>query len=193
MKRCFLCLFAVIVSVYSFAQDDSSLQKRLNEYFLLNKQLNFEKLMDYIHPNLFAIASREQLVEMFQSIFNDEDMIISMDSLSTTGISPSFSFQKGLYRKIDYYMRFSIKFKDTTVLKDEAVLPAIELQMKNALGAENVKYIQKENRLEIDGTKIMIAIKDDERSEWMFLGYEPKQAQVMETLVPKEVLRNFKL
>jgi hypothetical protein len=191
MKRFLLCC-VVFISLQSIAQNDSSLKRRLDEYMLLNKKMDFEKLMNYIHPNLFNIAPKEQLVEVFKSAFDNEALTITMDSLSIIAISPSFSNKGSLYRKVDYYISLGLKFKDSAVLKDnESVAEAIA-QMKSSMDADNVKYIKSDNRLQIDSRKILFAIKDTGK-EWMFLGYEAKQSALMESLVPPEVLKNFKL
>ena len=159
---------------------------------MLNKKMDFEKLMDYIHPNLFNIASKEQMAEMFKSAFDNEALTITMDSLSVIAISPSFSNKGSLYRKVDYYISLSMKFKDSSILKDDESVATSIAQMKSAMDADNVKYIKPDNRLQIDSRKIMIAIKDNGK-EWMFLGYEAKQSDLMQSLVPIEVLKNFKL
>jgi len=166
--------------------------RRLDEYMMLNKKMDFEKLMDYIHPNLFTIASKEQMTEMFKSAFDNEALTITMDSLSVIAISPSFSNKGSLYRKVDYYISLSLKFKDSSILKDDESVATSIAQMKSAMDADNVKYIKPDNRLQIDSRKIMIAIKDNAK-EWMFLGYEAKQSDLMQSLVPIEVLKNFKL
>ena len=191
MKRFLLCC-VVFISVQSIAQNDSSLKRRLDEYMVLNKKMDFDRLMDYIHPNLFKIASKEQMTEIFKSAFDNEAMKISMDSLSVIAISPSFSNKGSLYNKVDYYISLSMKFKDSSILKDdESVASNIE-QMKSAMDADNIKYVKKDNRLQIDSRKILIAIKDNGK-EWMFLGYEARQSALMESIVPAEVLKNFKL
>jgi len=191
MKRFLLCC-VVLISLQSIAQNDSSLMRRLDEYMMLNKKMDFEKLMDYIHPNLFNIASKEQMAEMFKSAFDNEALTIRMDSLSVIAISPSFSNKGSLYRKVDYYISLSLKFKDSSILKDDESVATSIAQMKSAMDADNVKYIKSDNRLQIDSRKIMIAIKDNAK-EWMFLGYEAKQSDLMQSLVPVEVLKNFKL
>src|SRR5206468_8254466 len=78
---------------------DPVFKKRLNEYIALTKQLNFEKLMDYVHPKLFKIVPRDQMLQMFQSAFENEMMSISIDSLSILQTSPAYSYQGSLYRK----------------------------------------------------------------------------------------------
>jgi hypothetical protein len=175
------------------AQRDTSLQRRLDEYLAANKQLDFEKLMNYIHPKLFEIVPREQMIELFKSVFDNPQMTISMDSMSVTGISKSFNFNGAEYKKVDYYLGMSLRFKDSTLLKDQDKISQIQEGVKTSMSADNVKYISENNSLAIDAKKLMFAIKDNPHTQWMFVGYEPQQREIMKTLIPEEVLTNFKL
>jgi hypothetical protein len=193
VKKLPILLFVALCSLSTLAQRDTSLQRRLDEYLVANKQLDFEKLMNYIHPKLFEIVPREQMIELFKSIFDNPQMMISMDTMSVTGISRSFNFKGAEYKKVDYYLGMSVRFKDSTVLKDQDKLAEIQERVKTAMSAENIKYIAENNSLAIDTKKIMFAVKDNPRTQWMFVGYEPQQREMMKTLVPEEVLTNFKL
>jgi hypothetical protein len=193
MRKLSLLIIIVLISISSFAQKDTSLRGRLNEYLVANKQLNFEKLMGYIHPKLFEIVPKEQMIQVMESVFDNPQMAISMDSLSVIGMSEGFNFKGAQYRKVDYYLGMSLRFKDTALLNEKDRIPLMEEQMKTQFGAEHAKYIAAENRLAVDARKVMFAIKDNIRSQWMFLGYEPKQAELMKRLIPPEVLTNFKL
>jgi hypothetical protein len=182
-----------LCSLSTLAQRDTSLQRRLDEYLAANRQLDFEKLMNYIHPKLFEIVPREQMIELFKSVFDNPQMTISMDSMSVTGISKSFNFNGAEYKKVDYYLGMSMRFKDSTLLKDQDKISQIQEGVKTSMGAEKVKYVAENNSLAIDAKKIMFAIKDNPRTQWMFVGYEPQQREIMKTLIPEEVLTNFKL
>ena len=193
MKKLTLLLFIALCSLSTLAQRDTSLQRRLNEYLAANKQLDFERLMNYIHPKLFEIVPREQMIELFKSIFDNPQMKIAMDSMSVIGVSKSFNFKGAEYKKVDYFLGMSLRFKDSTVLKDQDKVSEIQEQVKTSMSADNVRYIPQDNSLAIDAKKIMFAIKDNPRTQWMFVGYEPQQREMMKTLVPEEVLTNFKL
>ena len=193
MKKLTLLFFIGLCSLSTLAQRDTSLQRRLDEYLAANKQLDFDRLMDYIHPKLFEIAPREQIIELFKSIFDNPQMTISMDSMLVKEVSKSFNFKGAEYKKVDYYVSMNLRFKDSTVLKDQDKVSQIQEQVKTSMNADNVRYIAENNSLAIDARKIMFAIKDNPRTQWMFLGYEPQQREMMKTLVPEEVLTNFKL
>jgi hypothetical protein len=193
VKKLPILFLVALCSLSTLGQRDTSLQRRLGEYFVANKQLDFEKLMNYIYPKLFEIVPREQMIELFKSIFGNPQMTVSMDSMSVTGISESFNFKGAEYKKVDYYVGMSLQFKDSTVLKDQDKLADIQERVKTSMSAENIKYVAENNSLAIDLKKIMFAVKDNPRTQWMFVGYEPQERDMMKTLVPQEVLTNFKL
>jgi hypothetical protein len=193
VKKLVVLFFIALTCLSTLAQHDTALQRRLDEYLLANKQLNFEKLMSYIHPKLFEIAPKEQMIELFKSLFDNPQMTISMDSMSVTGLSKSFTFKGAEYKKVDYYVGMSMRFKDTAALKEQDKISDIEQRVKTAMDAQNVKYIPQDNRLAIDARKIMFAIKDNPQTQWMFIGYEPRQMEMMKMLIPTDVLTNFKL
>jgi len=193
VKKLLLLFFIVLTCFSALAQNDTALQRRLDEYLIANKELNFEKLMNYIHPKLFEIAPREQMIELLKSVVDNPQMTISMDSMAVTGISKPFNFKGAEYKKVDYYVGMSLRFKDTAALKVQDKVADIEQRVKTAMDAQNVKYIPQDNRLAIDARKIMFAIKDNPQTQWMFIGYEPRQVEMMKMLLPAEVLTNFKL
>jgi hypothetical protein len=193
MKRVTVFLFSSIIFLTAIAQTkDPALDKRLKEYMALSKKLDFEKLMDYMHPKIFKVVPKEQLVELFRSSFENGMMTIEMDSLSVLKASSPYTYQGSVYRRIDYFLSMNLKLNDSSFLKTDSTREAFIDQMKAGFPGAAVSYVNKENYLNIDTKKIMFAIKDP-NLKWMFIGYENNQGQMMEMLIPKQVLTYFKL
>ena len=193
MRQGIILSLMCVLSFSTFAQEDTILSSRLEKYMLLTKQLDFEKLMDYIHPDLFKIAPKEKVIETFQNAFNNEMIEIIIDSTSVSDISPSFIYHEVVYKKIDYYMSMQLKFKDTSVWEDDEFVKSMSEQLKKGFENMNINYIKEKNYFRIDGINIMFAIKDKRQSVWMFLGYDKRQATIVEILFPGEVLTHFNL
>jgi len=171
---------------------DRDLQKRLDEYMMFNKQLNFQKLMEYIHPVLFKIVPRDKFVEVFDQSFNNDKMNITIDSMIISGIGPSFKHGETLYKKIDYYMSLDLKFKDTTLKEDEGYVTTMISSIQNGFPSHSVSYDKDTDKFTIKGSDIMFAIKDKPQAKWMFLGYQ-KNPEMINALYPKDVIAHFKL
>src|SRR5688572_20376705 len=119
MKKYFFILCALFINFLAVAQD-SKLKTRLDEYMRLNRELNFERLMDYVHPKLFTLAPREQLISYFKNIYDNEEMKIRIDSATISAISPVYKLTPGFYHKVDYKMRLTLILNDTAVTNQES-------------------------------------------------------------------------
>jgi hypothetical protein len=193
MKRLsFFCLAVILFISATAQQKDKELEARLNDYIAQTKNLNFDKLMEYVHPNLFKVIPKDQMREAMRGVFENEVLKISIDSFSILQMSPAYTYQSSIYRKIDYFISMNLRLNDSSILKDTSQRYPFIAQMKDGFPGANINYVESGNYLNIDTRKIMLGIKDP-NSKWMFLGFEDKQRDMMEKLIPKEVLAYFKL
>lgn len=184
--------FIIVSASSQVPVSDRDLQKRLDEYMMFNKQLNFQKLMDYIHPVLFKVVPRDKFVEIFDQSFNNDKMKIVIDSMIISAIGPSFKHGESLYKKIDYYMSMDLILKDTTSKNEEDFVPTMINAIQNGFPDHSVSYDKDSDKFTIKGSDIMFAIKDKPQAKWMFLGYQ-KNPEMINALYPKDVIVHFKL
>jgi hypothetical protein len=195
MKKLFFFLTFFLASFITIAQtsDDPKLNDRLSTYMRLNRELKFEALMDYIHPSLFKIATRKQMVDAFKSVFNNSQMKMQIDSTHVTAISKSFRHKTALFKKVDYYMELTLQFNDTAVYKKEGFIDAMTAALNKGFPLSNVAFNANRQAFEIKGLSKMLAIKDTDAAKWFFLGIDADKAAMMRQLLPKEVISHFKL
>lgn len=195
MRKYLLVFLAFLTTVTAFAQNNSDpqLSKRLDEYMSLTRHLKFEEIMNYTHPKMFTIATREQLIEVFKQSFDNEQMSIGFDSTAITGVSDEFKTENVAYRKIDYWMKLSVLFKDTAALNDENFIGVMKMSFENAFPGGSVLFSKELKKFEIRAPSIMIAIKDSPGSLWMFLGYQRGNDALLKMLYPQPVIEHFKL
>lgn len=192
MRKYLLLPVVVFSSLLTFAQSsDADLNRRIDEYMRLTRELKFEALMDYTHPKIFAIAPKEQLVEVFKQSFDNESMKIDFDNTGIHNVSDDFKVKEVSYRKIDYWMSIHVTFKDTAALNDEGFITNMTSAFSTAFGG-TVNFNKTAKKFEIKASSIMIAIKDSTFTEWMFLGYQ-KNEVLLKQLYPQEVIEHFKL
>lgn len=194
MKR-FLVLLLVSFFFQSNAQkiDDPRLEKRLNDFMAVNRQMDFEKIIDFMHPKLFTLAPRNLLVQSMQKTFANEEMKFSFDSMSLVTITPVFNFEKSNYRKIDYYLGMTIKLSNAMDLKDEEYARIMKAAMEAGFPGKKIIIDSAENSIRVLGNEVMFAIQDVGSNEWMFLGYETGKKELVEKLYPLPVRKYFKL
>ncbi|MBC7851021.1 MAG: hypothetical protein H7Y31_14865 [Chitinophagaceae bacterium] len=192
MKRYLLSCLIVFLSFATTAQTDTSLTNRLAEYTRLTRELEIVKLMDYIHPSLFELAPRDQMIEMFQNIYDSKEMTIRIGSLENKAISEPFTLKKATYRKVDYYMVMNMKFKDSSATADPTFVTTMIENLQGALPKKEVSFDKATNAFVIKGMDVLIAIKDDATTPWLFLGYDDSNPTVA-SLFPPELVAHFKL
>jgi hypothetical protein len=185
------CFFVTLTSAQE-SVNDQELQKRLDEYMMFNKQLNFQKLMDYIHPGLFKVVPKDKFVELFEESFDNDKMKITIDSMKISEIGPAFKHGEALYKKIDYYVSMDLKLKDTTSKDDEDLIANMITALQEGFPDHSVIYDKDRDKFIIKGSDIMFAIKDRPQAKWMFLGYQ-KNPEMINALYPKDVIAHFKL
>ena len=190
-KLAFILLFLTTAFIGTAQTTDAQLKQRLNNYMQLNKELDFEKIMDYMHPVLFTVAPKEAMQQTMEQAFNSEEMKISIDSLQVLTIGEDFKQGEAVYKKVDYFMGMSMVFKDN-MLEDESFREMITAGMKEAMGNKQVSYDEKKKALIITGNEVMFAIKDNPKTEWLFLGYD-KNPELIKAIFPKSVIAHYKL
>ncbi|MDQ3279588.1 MAG: hypothetical protein M3Q06_14780 [Bacteroidota bacterium] len=191
-------LTALLLSFYFLAASaqkttDTQLTNRLKDYFAASKSLDFDRTMDYMHPKLFTIAPREQLVATMEAAFNTPEMKISFDSMSVLAISPIYKSGNATYRKVDYYMSMNIALSDSMDLENKQLADIMLTSFKQSFPGKKVTVQTATNSIQVAGKDMLFAIKDPKVTDWMFLGYDRSNPKLAEQLLPKPVRQHFKL
>ena len=182
------CLLHTVASGFSqFVKDSAELSSRLEMFMQYNRDMNFEKMMDYIYPKLFTIAPKEQIKEAMESALNDDELTIKLDSLKTEKIYPLFASGNNRYAKISYSMLILMSTKQQ---KDSTDMSEIVPVMQTQYGEENVRFDKKTNTLIIYQKVDMVAIKDELSPEWTFMNLKIGDP-LMDSLLDKELLAKF--
>ena len=193
LKKKIFILGLLCLSLFSLAQTgDAELDKRLNEYLQINKELRFEAIMDYIHPVLFTIVPKANILEVFKKSFDNEEMNIGIDSILISSISAEFKVKEAVYRKVDYRMRLNIRMKDSSSLKEPEFIKIMTGALEAGFPGSTVKFHEPEGLFDINTPTMMFAIRDKPGSPWMFLGFQ-KNETLIKAIYPEEVISHFKL
>ena len=73
----------------------------------------------------------------------------------------------------------------TDELKAYAALMVPILQ--NEFGSDNVEYNQKENYIKVTGEKFLMAVKDPNYNDWMFLIYDESFKEALANTIPAKI------
>lgn len=178
MKRIYFSLFFILVLTGVKAQTDPSLLVRLDSFMKVNHLLDFEKVMDFTYPKLFTIAPREQMIELMQNTFDNEEMTSELDSLQTGKIWPEIKTDEGSFVKVDYTMVMRMKFKrDPADTTDEMeTLGMIAGLMEGQFGEGNVRIDSATKKINIKVNTALVAIKDSISPQWTFINFKKEEA-----------------
>ncbi len=192
-KLTILLLSFCMLTAHAQKSTDAKLNSRLQAYLEATRQLDFEKVMDFMHPRLFAIAPRQQLVKTMEQAFNNPQLKIRFDSMAVVAISPAFQYEKGTYRKIDYYMQMTLSLDASQDLRKKELSSAMQQSFAKAFPGKRVRVDTVNNSILVTGNDLLFAIKGAGAAEWLFLGYEKNNPQLLERLYPQAVRRHFKV
>jgi hypothetical protein len=195
MKKISLCLCCLFASIAILAQKDTTLERRLAEFMQANEKLEFSKVLDYTYAKLFTIVPRNQMLEILQNTFDNENMSIKLDSLRIDSIYPVFKLENGSYAKVIYSfnMFMLIKYPDGDSLSVDEKKEKNDF-MVSALGGQygenNVSIDPITGFLKIQVTSPMAAVKDQIAKQWSFVNLKEKDP-LMDRLFDKEVLKRL--
>ncbi|MEN9570784.1 MAG: hypothetical protein RL172_2015 [Bacteroidota bacterium] len=168
---------------------DAALNKRLAEYLSYSKEINIDKILDYMYPRIFELAPKEQLKEVLQNAYNNKDIAISLDSLSIGKVLPISTFSKGACTKFSYTVKMTMKMLAEGMQNNTA---AILQSFKASFGANNVRYDEAEKKFIIYQTKEALAIKDDfSNNTWSMLGLE--KDETITAVIPAEIKKLYQI
>lgn len=184
-----------VLLLFSFcfgnAQADPDLQKRLDDYMRFSRALDFVKTMDYVHPNVFTIAPKEDMIRMMEMMFSNDIIEISIDSASVSGISPIFIHNNSSYHHVGYRMQITMRVVDNEMAANKDFIQQVIAGAKANFGADEIYYDESKKTFVAKGVQAMIAVKDP-GADWLFIGVV-KNSEYMDKIVVKEVLRHFNI
>lgn len=188
-----LTTFLFIAVSAQVKSGDADLDKRMNDYLAYNKEMKIDQLMEYIHPSLFTIAPKEMIAKSLKDAFNSEELKMSFDSMSITAITNPFKTNDAEYRMVNYYSRLIMSFVDTTIFDQEGFKDIMFTSLQAAFPGKKIDISSEAKKIFIAGEDFMFAIKDKDNKDWMFLGYQANQKEMIKTLLPEEMRKHFKL
>ncbi len=169
MKKLVFVALGCFCASLLFAQGDSALNRRIAQFLKANREMNFERVLDFTYPKLFTIAPRDEMAKVLKSSFDNEQMTITMDSLKTTTVFPVFGLAQGSYAKILYSMKMmmELKGKEETAEKqkekNELMLAAMQSQFGDKASLDSSGHII------LYMNAVMVAVKDSYAKQWCFV------------------------
>jgi len=195
MKKISILLCLLFVQFVLLGQKDSALERRLAEFMQVNDEMDLNKVLDYTYPKLYTVVPRDQMLEVLQNTFENENMSIRLDSLHINTIYPVFKVENGSYAKVIYSMNMIMAFKtnnkdsltpEKKKERDDFMISSLSEQY----GAGNVSIDPVSGDLKIKMISPMVAVKDEYAKQWSFVNFKENDP-LTNRLFSKEILKQL--
>ncbi len=191
MKQTLSAVF-LFIGILTFAQSEEALKKDAKLMYQASYNLNFETVLDYTYPKIFDIASREQLSQILQNSFQNEQFKIRL-------VFPEVTLKYGKIKEIDGKKVVLITYVSAMRMTFEQKFYGNEAQemlmgLKQSLPEKKVSYEPNTNSFFIEGTDAMIAISDNHTNKtWKFITYDKVQRPMLVQMLGENLLKELGL
>lgn len=173
MKKILTLLLFITVS-NGFCQTMESLKTQTQKMYRSSIDMKFNEIMDMTYPKVFEIVDRETLSTMMESMFDNEQMHISLIDMK-----PAFTYTD--IKEIDGKKFSVIKYRNgmKMALKGDItdeMVSSMEQGLKSAPQFDKVDYDKATKTFTLEGNATMIGVADSTtKSEWTFVNYDNEQ------------------
>ncbi len=153
----------------------------------LNNQ-NWDSSMDYIYPELFKFATKDQMVGALEQM-GEVGMKMTINFIGLGEVSEVMTVDDEQFCRIEYQATILMNISDEVLLYADQ----LETSFESAYGIGTVNYNEDEQVFTIDANRIIIAITEKGTSNWKYLEYNKEQDALLGKLIPEEVIAEFNL
>ena len=187
--KLFLWIFA-FCSIYLHAQSVDEIEPQIEELIAHSVEGNYEKVLDFTHPKLFEIASREMMIQLFEQGFNNDKFEIKILPVEADiDISEVQTIEGEKYALISYNNALSMHFKDDSNLNKN-----FEDMLKLTYPNAEIEFREENNTYLINTRSKMLAISDEfTDGKWKYLNVNEQDKNLMQMLLKESVIKAFNL
>lgn len=189
-------LISLLITFSAVAQSPKeNIRTTFEHYLKLNDGLQFDELMDYIVEDLFKIAPREELIKVFESMFNDPTIDIIMKPSKINQINEVEKYGEKHYAILTYHGTFSIKMNEVDEMSKKERNELINIffkGMQDAYGKEHVSVDKKTGYVTVSKMNVVCCVSRDGINDWKFVAIEKKQIPMLQKFLPKEILDRYR-
>lgn len=178
-------LFILFLTPSLAQQSREAIQKKAEDYFSAMEKRDWNAAVDMLYARLFEVVSKEQLIEVFNSM-ESEGMKMAMKDFNIRNISDITTHEGEKYALVEYSMTMSLEFTSVEY-RDSTVQAMVNANFEKIYGSGNVKW-QKENyRFDIMTTLAMFAIANEGSDDWYFIENDKDKQELANLFIPEPV------
>jgi len=165
----------------SIQQEKEDLIAQFNRDLKLNIEAsnnkNWDVVLDMTYPHLFNLVSREEMIGVMKSIF---DIFKDFQVSSISNVRhpyPIIDHEGGRFTKFVYDREVTFTFYNTDDLDN--ILPGFIEEY----GEDNIKVFRNNNSVTVSGESSMLAVLEENASEWKYLEWNDNIQQFVSASV----------
>ena len=162
----------------------SEIEDRLNGYLAKTNEKDWEGSFDYLHPIIFDIAPREQMIAAFEQMDATGFNILVEDS-EITGFQNLVDWEGQRYTKFAYDCDMQVILGGEQ-FQDPMVAEMMQQQMIQQYGEDNVVFDSLNNTFDVNAQREVWAITGED-DRWYFVEENPQLYLVLDQIVPDTV------
>lgn len=174
-----------------------AMKKDLATYNQLTKEVRIDEFLDYVHPQLFTIASREQLYAVFDQTFNNPELPVKIDSISVLKYYPIEHLGTSSYSLIKFSVDMTLdlsKLIETTESQEakEDLEKSLLSSYNLKYGEENVNFSKETKKMTVkNASSYAYCIAEKDFDTWKFVNREDNLKGIIMKIIPQEIREKF--
>ena len=187
MTRLLPVLFFIFMSTsitVAQSQDTQAIKAALEDYLTAVKARDIDKILDFMPPKMFEMASRAQMKE---ELSQGDLKNITFKKTAVRGVSSVVKHNKSKYAVVKYFSEAVLQLPK----KDESKMESMVMVMKSMLGKDNVKLNKAKRQITMSVDSELYAILSPGVKGWKFIQKDKDSEGFLEKVVPKEVQDKF--
>ncbi len=197
MKKILTLGVLLLSSLFMFAQTDwttSGIEQLLKEYMALIDNGDIAASIDYMHPSLFKLESKEMISQKLEESFNDPELQVKLSQFQVKKIGDIVTYKSINYSLVDYEMDITMKHIPEEGAEDkelEEMNGFMQAMYEAMYGEENVVFDEEDHSFVITSNNQMFAIGDPEIGAWKILENKEGMKKMLGNIVPKKVIKKM--
>ncbi|MCB0701451.1 MAG: hypothetical protein R2863_05420 [Candidatus Kapaibacterium sp.] len=188
-------LYLILLVVTSTTLLSETPQENVRKDFetYLNHLINqeFTESVEYLYPELFAFAPKEQIISTMEQTFNSPEIQISLTSPNILNTGEIRLIDSAYYCKLTYSHQMYMKFNQDTTLSADDIALRDEMtlaNLKSTFGEDNVSYDSVNNSFDILSEKDSYGKSINGKTEWKFVDVDANQIMLLNALLPQKIV-----
>ncbi|MCU0375037.1 MAG: hypothetical protein MUF24_06995 [Chitinophagaceae bacterium] len=186
-----VALVSALPSVFAQAEADTIKQTVL-AYFKTIETFDMKASVEYLHPAIFDLVPKNNMIEMLEQSFKDPEVRVKMDSAEILKVSPILEDNNIKYGLVNYsflmHMTMMDGEKPLTNTNDKSALMVTYNIIKGKYGDKKVRLESAKGTIHVLSETSLFAIKAPEFDGWKFLENKENMTRVFDGIIPQNIL-----